>query len=92
MVSSVTILRRRAGGEVATDATRPPILPLFVAGFLGAAVVRSTGIVPHGVLGGLRTVETMVLAAALFGPGTGVRLSRLAGWAVARCSSAWGRG
>ena len=78
MVSSVTILRRRSGAEsIAAGTNRPPLVPLFVAGFLIAVAVRSTGVVPEGLLGVLRTVETLVLAAALFGLGTGVRLARL---------------
>lgn len=78
MVSSVTILRRRSGAEsIAAGTNRPPLVPLFVAGFLIAVAVRSTGVVPESLLGGLRMVETLVLAAALFGLGTGVRLARL---------------
>lgn len=77
MVSSVTIAQRRSGGEPEAGARRPPLVPLFVGAFLGAVVVRSTGVIPGGLLGGLKTLETLVLAAALFGLGTGVRLSRL---------------
>ncbi|HEX7276477.1 MAG TPA: putative sulfate exporter family transporter [Acidimicrobiales bacterium] len=79
MVSAVTVRRRRRSdpGVAVEGARRPPLVPLFVAGFLGAVVLRSTGLLPGGVLDGLRTAETLVLAAALFGLGTGVRLARL---------------
>lgn len=66
---------RRPPGEA--GAARPPLVPLFVAGFLGAAVVRSLGVLPSGWLGGLETASTWSLAAALVGLGLGVRLSEL---------------
>lgn len=78
MVSAVTVLRRRSGSDQKpVAARRPPLLPLFVAGFLGAVAVRSTGVVPGGLLRGLGAMETVVLAAALFGLGTGVSVARL---------------
>jgi len=78
LVSGITLLRRRSGTGVGiAGAKRPPLVPLFVAGFLTAIALRSTGAVPDGVLAALRTVETLVLAAALFGLGTGVNLARL---------------
>lgn len=78
LVSCITLLRRRSGtGVTIAGAKRPPLVPLFVAGFLTAIALRSTGAVPDGVLAALRTVETLVLAAALFGLGTGVNLARL---------------
>lgn len=78
MVSAVTVLRRRSGSDqVPVGVRRPPLLPLFVAGFLGAVAVRSAGVVPDDLLRGLGTMEMLVLASALFGLGTGVSVARL---------------
>lgn len=88
LVAGVAISRRRASrpllplpsdriGEPLGAATHPPILPLFVVGFLAAIVVRSTGVLPDGALDGAETVEKVVLTTALVGLGTGVRLGRM---------------
>jgi len=61
----------RVGGK------RPPVMPLFVAGFLAAVLVVSTGLVPGSVLDGAKTVQQVLLAAALFGLGTGIDVARL---------------
>lgn len=55
----------------------PPIVPLFVAGFLLAVAVRSAGILPAAALAGAKTATTLLLCAALFGLGTGVNVRRL---------------
>ena len=56
---------------------RPPAVPLFVAGFLGAIVVRTTGVIPTGGLDLIHDAQTVLLAAALFGLGCGVHIARL---------------
>ncbi|GAA2792785.1 putative sulfate exporter family transporter [Saccharopolyspora taberi] len=73
MVAVVSVLRRR---EVAVG-KRPPVLPLFVVGFLAAVVVRSAGVLPAPVLDGARQVTTVLLAAALFALGSAVRVRAL---------------
>jgi len=66
--------RRRASVE---GATRPPLLPLFVAGFLVMVVVRSTGLIPDSWLDPIREVEGFLFTVSLVGVGFGVDLSRL---------------
>ena len=56
---------------------RPPILPLFVVGFLAAIALRSTGWLPAAWLDAASMVEQIVLAAALVGLGAGVKVSKL---------------
>jgi uncharacterized integral membrane protein (TIGR00698 family) len=83
-------VRRVAPRSESTDAisvtdagsARPPIVPLFVGGFLGAVLVRSFVPLPPGVLIGADTVQTALLAMALFGLGSAVRLGSLlrTGW------------
>ncbi len=66
---------RRRGGQV--EGKRPPLVPLFVAGFLAAALLRTTGWLPASVLDPIKMLQTFLLAAAMFALGTGVTASRL---------------
>lgn len=75
MVAGMGVIERRAGGAV--DGRRPPIVPLFVAGFLVLLLVRSAGVVPGAVVTGAKEVSTVLLAAAMFGLGTSVRVGAL---------------
>jgi uncharacterized integral membrane protein (TIGR00698 family) len=63
--------------DASMSASRPPLVPLFVIGFLVAVALRSTGWIPTGVLDAVKPVQTVCLAAAMFALGTGVRLSLL---------------
>jgi uncharacterized membrane protein YadS len=67
-------LQRRHG---TTTGRRPPIVPLFVVGFLAMMLVRSSGAVPAGVLSIAQTQTTLLLAAALFALGSSVRIGAL---------------
>ncbi|WP_051110461.1 YeiH family protein [Longispora albida] len=75
LLALVSMAERRkatvAGG------TKPPVVPLFVAGFLAFAAVRSTGVLPRGVLDGALFVDGLLLAAAMFALGTAVRFRAL---------------
>ena len=86
MVIGVSLLARRrarSGATTGSDATGgphtklPPIVPMFVVGFLIAVAVRSTGLLPTAVLDGAHTLTTLLLCAALFGLGTGVHVPSL---------------
>lgn len=68
--------RQRAVGS-SVGGKRPPLVPLFVTGFLAAVAVRSTGVLPAGVLGVAATTQTVLLAAAMFALGCGVRVAVL---------------
>ncbi|MFC3688895.1 YeiH family protein [Aquipuribacter hungaricus] len=69
--------RRRRSRSASTTGRRPPLLPLFVAGFLAAIALSSTGLLPSPVLAGAKTVQEVLLAAALVGLGTGIHLPSL---------------
>ncbi|MGP3983312.1 YeiH family protein [Streptomyces sp. KR80] len=56
---------------------RPPLVPLFVLGFLAMVGLRSTGQVPGAVLDAAQTAQELLLAAALFGLGSAVHLPSL---------------
>lgn len=71
--------RRRLRDEGASDQglDLPPLVPVFVIGFLVCVLVRSTGLVPDAAIGVIETAQTLTLGAALFGMGTGVHLASL---------------
>lgn len=73
MVAGVTALNRRR----AEDGTRPPLVPLFVLGFLVAVAIRSFVPVPPPVLDGVKLAQTLLLALAMFALGAGVHLRNL---------------
>ncbi|GAA3732712.1 YeiH family protein [Streptomyces tremellae] len=55
----------------------PPPVPLFVAGFLAAIVLTSTGLLPARLLADAKTLQSVLLVAALFGLGTGIHVPNL---------------
>jgi uncharacterized integral membrane protein (TIGR00698 family) len=80
LVAGVSMWRRRTVGtpDGTVDAgSRPPILPLFVVGFLAAIALRSTGWLPKPTIKTLKSVEQILLAMALVGLGTGVQWAKL---------------
>lgn len=94
VVAGVSIWQRRAAATDRTGGALPPALPLFVLGFLFCAAVRSTGVVPQGLLSVIDGVQTLVLGAALFALGTAVHLPSLGrssgrGLLVGAASTAW---
>lgn len=81
LTAGVSLAVRRNGGGGAL----PPIVPLFVAGFIAAVLVRSWLPVPEVVLMGADVLQTVLLAMALFALGAAIRLRQLArsGWRAA---------
>lgn len=67
----------RRQGSTLVEGRRPPLVPLFVAGFLGAALVRTVVPLAPQVLEGAALLQTILLSAAMFALGCGVRLSTL---------------
>jgi uncharacterized integral membrane protein (TIGR00698 family) len=61
-----------------SPAARPPIVPLFIVGFVALVLVRSFLPVPDGVLQAADVVQTVFIALALFGIGASLRLETLA--------------
>lgn len=80
VVAGVSARRRRrmSVASPGSEAALPPLVPLFVLGFLACVALRSTGLVPQPVLQVVGTLQTLTLGAALFGMGTGVHLASLA--------------
>lgn len=65
------------GGQIDGGRAKVAPIPLFVLGFLGAVLVRSTGLLPGGLLSIAETMSNIMLTAAMFALGTGVDLRRL---------------
>ena len=76
LVAGTSVVLRRRNPATATE-RRPPLLPLFVAGFLAAIAVASTGLLSDSALHAVKTVQEVLLAAALVGLGTGIHLPTL---------------
>ncbi|MEV7602600.1 putative sulfate exporter family transporter [Kitasatospora sp. NPDC089797] len=79
LVAGVAVVARRnargaAADGVAKSGSRPPIVPLFVAGFLAMIVLRTTGVLPDRALALAADGQQLLLAAALFGLGSAVHL------------------
>lgn len=69
--------RQRRVHRQAEAGDHPPLVPLFVIGFVAMAAVRTSGVVPTAGLEVAGQVQTALLTAAMFALGCGVRLSRL---------------
>lgn len=70
LVAGVSVRERRVPE---TQGRKPPLVPVFVLGFLAMIGVRSTGVLPVAALDVAATVTSLLLAGALFGLGCGVR-------------------
>lgn len=80
MVAITAAVERRRAVEV--EGPRPAIVPLFVAGFLAAVLLNTFVPLPEWLLSGADTLQTALLAMALFALGASIRLGELAstGW------------
>jgi uncharacterized membrane protein YadS len=78
MVATASVVVRRTRGTVEGEKL-PPIVPLFVAGFIAAVLLRTFVAVPQPVLDGADLVQTILLGMALFGLGSAIRLEKLLG-------------
>jgi uncharacterized integral membrane protein (TIGR00698 family) len=67
-----------AGGAASAGAANPPIVPLFIVGFVVAVLIRSLVPLPDAVLAAADVLQSALLAAALFGIGASLRLEQLA--------------
>jgi uncharacterized integral membrane protein (TIGR00698 family) len=60
-----------------TRETLPPVVPLFVVGFIALVALRSTGWISAGWLEAAAALQDILLGAALFGLGSAVRIHTL---------------
>jgi uncharacterized integral membrane protein (TIGR00698 family) len=69
--------RRRASTDAESTTKFPPIVPLFIVGFIAAVLIRSFVPLPAEVVSIANVVQSALLAAALFGIGASLRLEQL---------------
>ncbi|QQQ64403.1 YeiH family protein [Paenarthrobacter ureafaciens] len=74
-VAILSWLQHRAG--TGTGKKRPPIVPLFMIGFIVMVILRSTLPIPAEALGAAATIQSFLLTAAMLALGTSVRLKAL---------------
>ncbi len=67
----------RRGRKSKSTAARPPLIPLFVGGFLVMVLIRSSGLIPDTWLEPIRQAEGFLFAVSMVGVGFGVDLGRL---------------
>lgn len=77
LTAGVALVRRSGAEGEGVDRAKVAPIPLFVLGFLAAVLVRSTGVLPAGLLTVAETASNLMLTAAMFALGTGVDLRRL---------------
>ncbi len=79
-IASIQARRRDAARETSQGplSPRPPIVPLFIVGFLAAVLLRSFLPLPNGMLTFADIVQSALLATALFSIGASLRLDQLA--------------
>lgn len=84
LVTGVGLIRRRQMGQrwwgsSAPGRRRPspPLLPGFMAGFLAAVLIRSTGVLGGEALGVVEWVSEVLFAVAMVGLGSAVRIPGL---------------
>lgn len=77
-IASIGTRRRLASStEEASTLKRPPVVPLFIVGFVVLVLVRTFIPLPDAVLTIAALVQSALLAAALFAIGASLRLERL---------------
>lgn len=76
-VVAVLSVRQRRRGNLNPEAKRPPIVPLFIIGFLAMILIRSFCNLPQGVIDAGSIIQTALLSAAMFGLGCGVKIRNL---------------
>ncbi len=82
LVAVTTLLRGRSAPSVAAGSSRrrfglPAVVPWFVVGFVVAVLVRNLTHLPADVLAAGGTLSTILLTAAMFALGAGVRVRTL---------------
>ena len=61
----------------AYEKKRPPVVPVFVLGFIACVALRSTGSLPHSVLEVAQLLQALALSTAMFALGLNVHVKAL---------------
>lgn len=75
IIAGITLHARKTQGI--TSGKKPPIVPLFIIGFIMTMLLRTSGLLPGDLLAGAQSLQTLLLSAAMFALGLGVHLKGL---------------
>lgn len=75
IVAAITLYNRRS--HRTSGIALPPVVPLFIIGFMAAVLLRTSNLLPAELLDGARLLQTLLLTAAMFALGLGVHLQSL---------------
>ncbi|KRF09010.1 hypothetical protein ASH00_04890 [Arthrobacter sp. Soil782] len=75
ITAGIALRMRRA--EPTKGGKMPPVVPFFIVGFVGAMLLRTSDLLPQGVLELAQILQTLLLSAAMFALGLGVHLKSL---------------
>ena len=75
IIAGVSYFMRHRGME--TGGKKPPILPLFVGGFIIAVLLRTADFLPGVFLSAMQSTQTILLAAAMFALGLDIHIRSL---------------
>lgn len=93
MVAVASVDSRRRAKASGTGAVKlPPVVPLFIVGFVLLVIVRTVVPIPDEVVAAVDVVRNALLAAALVAIGAGLRIERLVrtgGRALAAAALSW---
>ncbi len=78
VVAGISYLTRQRRGVQGSRAKRVPLMPWFIAAFLGLALVRATGVVPPTQIDASRSAATSLTILSMAALGLGVDLRALA--------------
>ncbi|WP_425332391.1 YeiH family protein [Rhodococcus globerulus] len=77
VIAILSVRQRKLSDSSSTGGSRPPLVPLFVLGFVACAGLRSADVVPESVLDLAKLLQSALLTAAMFALGVGVRIAML---------------
>lgn len=75
VTAGIALHRRRTSTDAAGG--MPPVIPLFIVGFVGAMLLRTLNVLPLAALDAAQIIQTLLLSAAMFALGLGVQLRSL---------------
>src|SRR5690625_2177801 len=75
IMAGIAVFMRGQNAEV--GAKKPPIIPVFVLGFIVTMLLRTAGFLPDNILSALEGLQTLLLADCMFGLRLGVHLPSL---------------
>ncbi len=76
VMAVLSLVQRHSGNDKAGE-KRPPIVPIFILGFLAMVLLRSTVDLPEGIIHAGSLLQTALLSAAMFALGCGVKIRSL---------------